>query len=217
MVDSTYLAPTAIMDSDHPTIRARAAEVTAGCGSLIERAVKLYYAVRDPVVYDPYLPFYLPEHYRASSVLASGRGFCVPKASLLCALGRACDIPSRLGFADVRNHLASERFLEMLGSDLFVYHGFVEFYLDGKWVKATPAFNRELCDLHGVEPLEFSGREDSIFHPFNSDDRPFMDYVADHGVFADVPVTALVSAWKEAYGEERVAGWIAKFEERGVG
>ena len=211
-MDRRFLTPTAIIDSDHPSILDHAAQVAAGCRSPVEQAVKLYYAVRDPIIYDPYLPFYRAEHYRASSILAQGRGFCVPKASLLCALGRACGIPSRLGFADVRNHLASPRFLEMLGSDLFVYHGYVEFFLEDKWVKATPAFNRELCELHGVEPLEFDGREDSIFHAFNREDRPFMDYVADHGVFADVPVAALVAAWEEAYGRERVASWIAKLE-----
>jgi len=214
MMNEEYLAPTAIIDSDHPAIVEHAARVAAGCRSPVEQAVKLYCAVRDPVIYDPYLPFYRAEHYRASSILAQGRGFCVPKASLLCALGRACGIPSRLGFADVRNHLASPRFLEMLGSDLFVYHGYVEFFLENKWVKATPAFNRELCELHGVEPLEFDGREDSIFHAFNREDRPFMEYVTDHGVFADVPVAALIAAWKNAYGAERVSEWITRFEEQ---
>lgn len=213
-MNEELLTSTAIIDSDHPSILRHAERVTEGCPDSVEQAVKLYYAVRDPIIYDPYVPFHRPEHYRASGILENGRGFCVPKASLLCALGRACGIPSRLGFADVKNHLASPRFLKMLGSDLFVYHGYVEFFLDGKWVKATPAFNRELCGLHGVEPLEFNGREDSIFHPFNREDRPFMEYVADHGVFADVPVAALVTAWKKAYGSERVEGWIERLEAR---
>lgn len=213
-IGDRYLASTPIIDSDHPSIMSHAAECTSGCRSPVEMSIRLYYAVRDPIIYDPYLPFYRPEHYRASAILAKGRGFCVPKASLLCALGRSCGIPTRLGFADVKNHLASTRFLEMLGSDLFVYHGYVEFYLEGQWVKATPSFNRELCELHGVEPLEFNGREDSIFHEFNREDRPFMEYVTDHGVFDDVPVASLVAAWQAAYGEERVAGWVAKFEAR---
>ena len=111
----------------------------------VEKAVLLYYAVRDGIRYDPYYPFYLPVHYRASVVLKGRRGFCVPKVSLLCAAGRACGIPSRAGFATVRNHLATPQLLEFMGSDLFVFHGFTEFFLEGKWVKATPAFNRELC------------------------------------------------------------------------
>jgi transglutaminase-like putative cysteine protease len=139
----------------------------------------------------------------------------VCKACLLCALGRTLGIPSRLGFADVRNHLATRQLLDFLGTDLFVYHGFVEFLLEGKWVKATPAFNKELCERHRVAPLEFNGREDSVFQPYNLDRRQFMEYVADHGTYADVPVDTIVSAWKKAYGEKRVQRWIDALEKSG--
>ena len=124
--DKKYLTPTAIIDSDHRAIIAYAREVIRGSKDPVEQAISIYYAVRDGIWYSPYYPFYLPEHYRASNVLKSGRGYCVCKASLLCALGRACGIPSRIGFADVRNHLATKQLIEFLGTDLFVYHGFVE-------------------------------------------------------------------------------------------
>ena len=215
-IDRKYLDPTPVIDSDHPSIIDYATETTGEASDPVQQAVKLYYAVRDGIWYDPYYPFYLPEHYRASNVLKSGRGYCVCKASLLCALGRACGIPSRVGFADVRNHLATRQLIEFLGSDLFVYHGFVEFYLDGKWVKATPAFNRELCERHNVAPLEFNGREDSIFHPYNLEKKEFMEYVADHGTYSDIPVDIIVAAWKETYGNHRVNGWIEGFERSGV-
>ena len=122
-----YLTPTSIIDSDHQSIREYASKSIGRSTDPAEIAVKLYLAVRDGILYDPYAPFYLPEHYRASYVLERGRSFCVPKASLLCALGRACGIPSRIGFADVRNHLATRQLIEFLGSDLFVFHGFTEF------------------------------------------------------------------------------------------
>ena len=214
-MDPRYLNPTTILDSEHPTIKAHAEKTIQGSTDSVDKAVKLYYAVRDGIWYDPYYPFYLPEHYRASNVLKSGRGYCVCKASLLCALGRACQIPSRIGFADVKNHLATKQLLEFLGSNLFVYHGYVEFFLEDKWVKSTPAFNRELCERHQVEPLEFDGREDSIFHPFNLENKQFMEYVADHGVYADIPVDMLVAGWKATYGKDRVMGWIEMFEKRG--
>lgn len=214
-VDPRYMAPTPIIDSDHGAVIEHALKTTKGASDRVERAVRLYYAVRDGIWYDPYCPFYLPEHYRASNVLRNGRGYCVSKASLLCALGRASGIPSRVGFADVRNHLATKQLMEHLGSDLFVYHGFVEFYLRGRWVKATPAFNRELCERHNVAPLEFDGLEDSIFQPYNLDREEFMEYVADHGVYADIPVETIVRAWKEVYGEDRVNTWIEGFERSG--
>ena len=152
----TYLSPTEIIDSDSQTIADYAAGVLKNTDDdPISIAIKLYYAVRDAIWYNPYLPFFRPKHYRASNVLKRGQAFCVGKASLLCALGRVCGIPSRVGFATVRNHLATKQLLEFLGTDLFVYHGFVEFYLAGKWVKATPAFNIELCRKHKVIPLEF--------------------------------------------------------------
>jgi transglutaminase-like putative cysteine protease len=210
-----YLIPTSIIDSDHKSVRDYAMETIRGSMEPVEKAVKLYLAVRDNILYDPYSPFYLPEHYRASYVLKRGRSFCVPKASLLCALGRACGIPTRIGFADVRNHLATRQLLDFIGSNLFVYHGFVDFYLEGKWVKATPAFNSSLCKRHNVPPLEFNGREDSLFQPYNLDNQKFMEYVKFYGIDADVPVDQIVAAWEKAYGEERVKGWIKSFEERG--
>lgn len=209
-----YLRPTAIIDSDHPSLRGYAKNVIGTRTDPLEISVKLYLAVRDGIRYDPYVPFYLPVHYRASSVLQRGRSFCVPKASLLCALGRACGIPSRVGFADVRNHLATRQLLDFLGTDIFAYHGFVEFYLQGKWVKATPAFNRELCERHHVAPLEFTGREDSLFQPYNSQNQKFMEYVEYHGTYPDIPVAEIVAAWEKTYGPERVANWIKQFQER---
>jgi transglutaminase-like putative cysteine protease len=209
------LEATDIIDANNVEVRAFAEEIVGDARSPVDKAVRLYYAVRDGIWYDPYYPFYLPEHYRASNVLKARRGFCIPKVSLLCALGRACGIPSRAGFATVRNHLATRQLLEFIGSDLFAYHGFTEFFLKGKWVKATPAFNKELCERHGVKPLEFNGREDSIFQPYSTDNRRFMEYVEFHGTYADIPVTEIVEAFKKTYGAKRVLGWIESFEKYG--
>jgi len=213
--DLRYLTPTPIIDSDHKSIRNYATKVIGSNRNPIDVAVKLYLAVRDSIRYDPYSPFYLPEHYRASYVLRRGRSFCVPKASLLCALGRACGIPSRVGFATVRNHLATKQLMQFLGTDLFVYHGFVEFYLEERWVKATPAFNSELCQRHKVPPLEFNGREDSLFQAYNLENQKFMEYLEFYGIDADIPVNDIVKAWEKLYGEERVRSWIKRFEEGG--
>ena len=211
-----YLAPTEIIDSDNKAIVDYATSTIGNTeNDPIAKAIKLYYAVRDSIWYNPYLPFYRPEHFRASNVLNKGQAFCVGKASLLCALGRAINIPSRVGFATVRNHLATKQLLEFLGSDLFVYHGFVEFYLDGIWVKATPAFNIELCKRHKVIPLEFDGKEDSIFHAFNAEKKQFMEYVDFNGTYSDIPIDELVASWEKTYGKDRTDGWIAGYEKSG--
>ena len=208
-----YLTATEIIDSDSKIIIDYAMSLIKDADDdPISRAINLYYAVRDGIWYDPYLPFYRPEHYRASNVLRRGRAFCIGKAGLLCALGRACGIPSRLGFADVHNHLATRQLIDYLGSNIFSFHGFMEFYLEGKWVKATPAFNKELCRKARVTPLEFNGREDSIFQPYNEEKKLFMEYITDHGTYADIPVDQIVEAWRTTYGRERVRKWITSFE-----
>lgn len=212
----TYLSPTSILDSDHPKVVGYAQTIIGSNPSPVEAAVRLFYAVRDDIRYDPYVPFYRPEHYRSSGVMDSGRGFCISKAGLLCALARASRIPARIGFATVRNHLASRQLIEFLGSDRFAYHGYTELSLEGRWVKATPAFNAELCRRFGADPLEFDGRQDALLQPYNSDQSPFMEYLEDHGTFADIPVDRIVAAWETAYGRERVLEWITEIEREGT-
>ena len=215
-MESKYLEPTNIIDSDHPEVRNYARKIAGKCRDDREKAVKLFYAVRDDIWYDPYSPFYLPEHYRASNVLRAGRGYCVCKAALLCALGRVVGIPSRVGFADVRNHMSTQQLTDYMGgSDLFVYHGYTDFFLDGKWVKATPAFNKELCERHKVASLEFNGREDALFQPYNREKKQFMEYIAYHRTYADIPVKTIVAAWKKAYGKARVESMIETLERTG--
>jgi len=211
-IDEKYLLPTSILDSDNEAVKRFAEDATGNAVDPVEVAVKLYYAVRDMIWYDPYYPFYLPEHYRASNIIKSRRGFCIPKAALLCAAGRARGIPTRIGFANVRNHLATRQLLEYMGTDIFAYHGFTEFYLEGKWVRATPAFNKELCQRHNVTPLEFNGREDSIFHAYNNDNKPFMEYVEYLGTYADVPVDVILEGWEKVYGRDHIKGRIEEFE-----
>jgi transglutaminase-like putative cysteine protease len=193
-----YLSPGEFVDSDHPAVREFAAKNARG-GTDLERAVSLYYAVRDGIRYNPFLDFSVDAAYRASSTLERGEGFCVGKSALLAACARSLGIPARVGFADVKNHLTTPRLRERMGTDLFIYHGYAELFLDGKWVKATPVFNDELCRRFRVKPLEFDGREDSIFHPFDADDRRHMEYVNDHGTFADVPAQRIQREFRAYY------------------
>ena len=195
-----YLVPTWFIDCDKPAVRRRADEVVAGAASDEERSARLFYAVRDGIRYDPYSITSDPDDYRASTVLAQRAAYCIPKAVALTALARAAGIPARLGFADVRNHLASEKLLARLGTDLFVFHGFTEFWLTGRWVKATPAFNIELCERFGVRPLEFDGRSDALFHEYSADGRRHMEYVAERGSFADLPFEEIMRTFAACYG-----------------
>ena len=193
-----YLQAGRYIDSAHPAVVTFAKAKVNGASER-ERAISLYYAVRDEIRYNPFLDFSRAEAFVASAVLEAGEGFCVGKASLLAAAARAAGIEARVGFANVKNHLTSPRLMETMGSDLFVYHGYTELRLDGRWVKATPAFNLALCKRFRVKPLEFDGRTDSIFHPFDEDERRHMEYLRDRGSYADVPVAEIQKAFREAY------------------
>jgi transglutaminase-like putative cysteine protease len=200
-----YLAPARFVNSDHPTVMEFARSVADASMPARDIAVKLYYAVRDDFRYDPY-NLDISEHgLKASTVLETKRGFCIPKAVLMAAAARALGVPARLGYADVRNHLTSPKLHELMGTDLFVYHGYTELWVDGRWVKSTPSFNRTLCEKARILPLEFDGRTDSIFHPFDATGRRHMEYVNQRGTFTDLPHEQLIAAFREHYPS--VARW----------
>ena len=194
-----FLAPTPLMPSDDPELQAYAQEIIVGASDEIDKACRLYYAVRDNFRYDPYEIELTPLGLSAKTCFTSQRGFCVTKSALLVTLARASNIPARVGYADVRNHLSTGRLKELMGTDIFIYHGYAEVHLDGRWVKATPVFNLALCDKFRVLPLEFDGRADSLFHPHNADNRRHMEYVNDHGTFAEVPASEIIEAFKSTY------------------
>ena len=194
-----FLAPTPYIDSDDEGVVSFAGRVAGEASTAQAKAVALYYAVRDDIVYTPYCDFRSPETYRASACVARGSGFCVAKAALLAAAARAARLPARVGFADVQNHLSSRRLRQLMGTDVFYYHGYAELYVDGAWVKATPAFDRALCEKFGVRPLDFDGRHDSLFHPYDVNGRRHLEYLRDHGPHQDVPAAAIIEMFERCY------------------
>ncbi|MBN9329786.1 MAG: transglutaminase [Comamonas sp. SCN 67-35] len=199
-----HLQPTAAIDSNHPAVVAFAREHARGSDER-ERAVALNLAVRDGFRYDPYRIDLSLAGMRASSVLAHGYGWCVPKAALLAAAARASGIAARLGFADVRNHLSTERMRRSMKSDIFYWHGYTELWLDGAWRKATPAFNIELCERFGLLPLEFDGVHDSLYHAFDRAGHRHMEYVSQRGSFDDLPLAEIHADFERLY--PGWAGW----------
>ncbi len=203
---AAVLEPSYIVDFRDPEVAAWAARHAEGADGDLDAAVRLYYAVRDGIRYDPYTVAATAEALRASSTLRVGRGWCVGKAVLLAACCRARGIPARLGFADVRNHLSTARMREHMKTDTFYWHGYTSIHLEGRWVKATPAFNVELCEKFRLLPLEFDGREDSIYHPFDADGNRHMEYLNDRGEFADVPLDAMHATFREFY--PHMSDWV---------
>ena len=196
---SDYRQPSRCVDSAHPAIVELAQSLLDPQQSDEAKAVTLYYWVRDQIRYNPYGIATNVEAYRASATLNAGESWCVPKAILMAALCRAAGIPARVGFADVRNHLSTERLRATMQTDVFYFHGYTSIYLNDRWVKATPAFNIELCEKIGLRPLEFDGRADSLYHEFDVAGNQHMEYLHDRGEYLDLPFAEMMEVFKEHY------------------
>jgi transglutaminase-like putative cysteine protease len=158
-------------------------------------AVRLFEFVRDlPYEADD---FEALDSYRASCVLQVRHGYCAAKAGLLAALARASGIPAAVAFADVRNHLASERLRNAMGTEVFAWHGYTRLWLDGLWIDVSPTFDPETCRRAGVEPLEFDGRNDALLQAFTRGGT--MDYIVRHGTFHDIPARFLAVEMPRRY------------------
>lgn len=194
------LAHTEFIERDAPEIAAFAQKAAAGAATPREKAVKLFFAVRDGIYYDPYRIEPRREAFRATTILRQGYGYCVTKAVLLASLLRSQGIPAKLHFADVRNHLTTRRLKKMMKTDIFYYHGYNDVWLDGRWLKVTPTFNLSLCEKFKVKPLDWDGQSDAVLHPFDMEGRRHMEYLHDHGSYADLPFDAIMEMFITRYG-----------------
>jgi transglutaminase-like putative cysteine protease len=194
-----YLQPTYFLDSDADAVKDLAGAITAGKATDVDKAVALFYWVRDEIRYDVYSLSEDPADYRASAVIEKRVGWCVPKAVLLAALARAAGVSSRLHFADIRNHQISEKLLQVMQTDLFFYHGFTEMHLQGAWVKATPAFNAELCHKMAHKTVEFDGISHGMLPETTLNNEKHVEYVKDRGTAPDLPLEEIMGYFKKAY------------------
>jgi transglutaminase-like putative cysteine protease len=194
-----YLTANFFTDSDHESVVAFAQKYTTPAQNQVEKALSLYFAVRDGFWYNPHQVSIRREDFKASQQIARTEGHCIDKANVLAACARAVGIPARLGFANVTNHIATEKLEKVLGTNVLVFHGYTELFLKGKWVKATPAFNKPLCDKIGVAPLDFDGENDSIFQSYSPNGGKFMEYLHDYGQYAELPFQMMVSEWQKYY------------------
>lgn len=203
-----YLEPTGFLDYESPAVQRFVREAIGDAGDARERAVRLFYAVRDRIRYDPYRISYESPAYRASRIVEDGFGWCVPKAGLLAACARSVGIPAAIGLADVVNHLNTEKLRARMGGvDIFYDHGYAALYLGGTWVKAVPAFNIELCQRFGVRPTDFDGSHDALYQEHDAHGRLHMQYLTDHGTWSDLPLQQVRDDFVRHYpGSEFAAG-----------
>lgn len=200
MSESELLAATEFLDYEQLPVQAFVQRALGGVGKdPIDKALALYYAVRDQIHYEVYDADLSRSGLRASAIINRGMGFCVHKSIVYAAVCRAAGVPSRIVLTDVRNHLASERLRQLVGGDIFRFHALNSVHLDGKWVRATPVFNKLLCKLYGITPLEFDGRNDSMSHPYDTKGRRYMEFLHEYGEFDDFPYELVVEGIRAAH------------------
>lgn len=191
-----FLAPTSFLDFNSPEVERFTRDAVADALSSREQVARLFLAVRDRVRYDPYSARLTPECFRASTVASERSAFCIPKAVLLAAGARLLGIPAAIGLSDVVNHFSTPKLQQMMGGKtVFMHHGWAAMHIEGRWVKAVPAFNRELCELIKVPPTEFDGTSDAVLQQYKEDGTVQMEYLRDHGVWSDLPYLRIDSDW----------------------
>ncbi|MBN1635818.1 MAG: transglutaminase family protein [Deltaproteobacteria bacterium] len=195
-----YLASTYFIDFEHPAVKNMLAHCLVD-DELAERekAVRLFYAVRDGIRYNPRVEAFIRDTNKVSRVIAYGEGFCVQKALVLIALARSVSIPARLGLADIVNHLITGELIDAMGTNIFTCHGYVELYLDGKWIKATPTFDAGMCQKKGLQDVEFDGKHDAVLPERDLAGNRHIEYLQYFGTYADMPFEFIMEKWQEHY------------------
>ena len=196
-----YLQATYFFDYENEDIQALIKKIGKRKSTDQEKAIACYLQVRDGWRYNAYNLYFSKEKWRASEVVTQEEGHCIDKSVLLIALLRGLGIPARIHFAKVKNHIAAEKLIEKLGTDELTPHGMVNVYLNGNWIKVSPAFNASLCELCNVAPLDFDGENDSVFQEYNREGNAFMEYLEDYGHFEDLPFDFIINNMKEHYSQ----------------
>lgn len=200
MIDDLNLAPTPFIDTQTDSIRAITKTLEDGCSNTIDLAIKIFNYVRDEIKYSIDMSLYTgPEDFKASATLQQKKGFCIPKAILLVALLRTAGLSSRLHFADIINHRSPDYLQELMGTNVFHFHGYAEVLLNNQWLKLTPSFDTKLCKKHNYPLCEFSGYEDATLSPNDLFGQPFIEYIKDRGIYSDFPFTEMISIFQEKY------------------
>ncbi|MFX1501945.1 MAG: transglutaminase family protein [Promethearchaeota archaeon] len=198
---STYLQPSEFFDFNKKSVKNKAFEIIQELETEKEKAIALFYWVRDKIKYNmlTYVPS-IPANFKASITLRRKNGFCVSKSILLSSFARAIGIPARIHLVDLINHLISQKVIDWMGTNVMYVHGYSEFYLNGKWVKLTPSFDPQTAIKGKFLPMvEFDGENDAVFPKYDNDGNQFGEYIADRGVHADLPLEEIDNIFKEKY------------------
>jgi transglutaminase-like putative cysteine protease len=192
-----YLKATELLDYKHPEFQLYL-EGVSPVHDPTQLPISLYQYVRDGFLYDPYHLDLRPNALKASAIVGKRRAWCVEKSIVLAAAFRAFGIPSRLGYGIVVNHIGVEKLTHYLRRPEIVFHGYVDAFIQDKWVKCTPAFDPVVCRISGVSVLDWDGETDALLQAYSAKGK-FMEYLHFYGHFDDVPVELMNAEMKKYY------------------
>ena len=210
-----YLKPTSTIEAGHEMIIETAKSLTSGCSSDEEKTVRLFYFVRDSIKYNIYMISVFIEDFKASRILEWGKGYCVQKAVLLAALGRAAGIPSRLVFAKIKNHKVPDHVFQVFKVNIFPRHGYNQFFLNGRWVSVAATFDKTLCEKNGLPPVEFDGKRDAVLPDKDLRGEPYIEYVERFPHRQDLPFDWIRERVSKIVGPDKRA-WLNKNQEKKI-
>lgn len=142
---SPFLAPSPIIDFDHPDVAAKARELSEGKSSDSDIAKACFDFVRDDISHSVDAQRN-PVTCKASDVLKHGTGYCYAKSHLLAALLRANKIPAALCYQRLS--------IDDKGPP-FCLHGLNAVYLkDHGWYRLDPRGNKPGVDAQFDPPHE---------------------------------------------------------------
>ncbi len=200
---ATCLQATDVIDADHPTVRTTAVAITKGTIDPVAKAKKLFYFVRDEIIYNFAPRLRSRDDWKASATLARGNGFCQQKAVLLAALARAVGIPSQLALQHLRDEkLLGTRYEPYMPGGILPYHGLTVLYLNGHWLWEDATLDAALCNRQGYRPVVFSATEDALLPSTDLSGQPHFHFLAQFGPYPDLPI-----ALSDAFINEE--GWEA--------
>jgi transglutaminase-like putative cysteine protease len=138
-----YLAATRLCDCDNPWLRKKAEETTNGATTPEEKALRIFYFVRDNIRFG--MAF---SRSRASRILKLGYGECLTKTNVQVALLRAVGIPAQMRWvmaqSKVLRGLVADFVLRLIASE--ASHFWAECYLRDRWVSCEATFDKPLYE-----------------------------------------------------------------------
>jgi hypothetical protein len=173
-----YLIATRLCDCDNPWIREKAEEIVVGASNPEEKALEIFYYVRDKIRFS--LAY---SQSKASHTLKRGYGECGNKTNVQITLLRAAKIPARFRWTQVKTEVLQHLIADFVYKNMppVASHFWCECYLDEKWVSCELLLDKILYDgmlMEGlitkdqIPTIDWDGKTDLILlNPWITEDR----------------------------------------------